>query len=186
MSTSFPGKRFLLGNGRGYFVAAGPQFRFILFLLLALVSYTLLLLVFQKLAGFLPFLVFLPIALISIFLFIGITGIVYSHKFVGPITRIRRAVDRLAEGDISISLRLRDSDDPMLKDLVKGITRLADYTRTSHTLIHDTAQDLFAEVSALLDKVRQGEDTAAVAKQIEIIRTKQELLDKAVQTSRMV
>ncbi len=172
-----------MGSGRSYIVAAGSQLRFVLFLLLALVFYTLLLLVFQKLAVFLPFLVFLPIALISILIFIGVTGIVYSHKFVGPVVRIRRAMEQLAGGDMSISLRLRDTDDPMLKDMVKVISRLADHSRKTHIRIHDAAQDLFTDLATLQEKIRRGEDKSEVEKQIELLREKRELLDKAVQAS---
>jgi len=181
---SIPGKRIFVGGGKGYLNAAGPQFRFILFMLIVLVVYTLLLLVFQKLAGFLPFLVFFPIALVSIFLFIGVTGIVYSHKFVGPMARIRKAIERLIEGDVSISLRLRDSDDPMLKDLVKAIARLADHTKNAHTLVHDTAQDLFADIAVLREKIQQNGDRSEIQKQLEIVQKRRELLDKALQLSR--
>jgi methyl-accepting chemotaxis protein len=175
------GKRIFVGGGKGYLNAAGPQFRFILFMLIVLVVYTLLLLVFQKLAGFLPFLVFFPIALVSIFLFIGVTGIVYSHKFVGPMARIRKAIERLIEGDISISLRLRDSDDPMLKDLVKAIARLADHTRNTRTLVHETAQDLFADLAVLKEKIQHNGDAADIQKQIEVVQKRRDLLDKALQ-----
>jgi hypothetical protein len=78
------GKRIILGRGKGYISAAGPQYRFIVFLIFILVAYTLLLRVFQKLAEILQLPVFLPISLVTLLVFIGIIATLYSHKFVGP------------------------------------------------------------------------------------------------------
>ncbi len=145
-------------------------------------AYTLLLRVFQKLAEILQLPVFLPISLITLLVFIGIVGTVYSHSFVGPMARIRRAIDQLAKGDISISLRLRESDDPMLKDLVSSISRLCEHSRNSHTLIHDSAHEVATEIAALQDLLERGADGAEIRKQVDTLRKKQELLERAVQS----
>ena len=142
------GKRIILGRGKGYISAAGPQYRFIVFLIFILVAYTLLLRVFQKLAEILQLPIFLPISLVTLLIFIGIVGTLYSHKFVGPMTRIRRALDQMAEGEVTICLRLRETDDPMLKDIVKSISRLCEHTRNEHVLVRDRARDLFNAVQA--------------------------------------
>ncbi len=178
------GKRLFISSGKGYLNAAGPQARFIIFLLTVLIVFTIILRIFQKLAEILQLPVFLPLSLITLLVFIGVAGTIYSHKFVGPIVRIRRAIEHLAEGDITISLRLRESDDPMLKDLVKAISRLADHSRKAHTLIHDTSQDLFVDLAVLQEKIQQGADKAEIQKQLEAVRKRQELLNKAVQSLR--
>ncbi|HUI68684.1 MAG TPA: hypothetical protein VL087_10825 [Nitrospirota bacterium] len=178
-------KRTLLGRGKGYFLnVAGPQARFIIFLIFLLVAYTLLLRVFQKLAQIVQLPVFLPLSLISLLVFIGIVGALYSHKFVGPMLRIQRAIDHLADGDTSICLRLRASDDPMLQDLVKSISRLCEHSRDAHTLIEDTARDLFEAIQAIQEKILQGADSAGMHKQLEDLRKKQELLDTAIKSYR--
>lgn len=177
-----PGKRLLVGRGKGYLSATGPQYRFIAFLIFVLVSYTILLRVFQKLAEIVQLPIFLPISLATLLVFIGIAGILYSHSFVGPITRIRRALELLAEGDTNVSLRLRESDDPMLKDLVQAITRLCEHSRNSHALIRETAQDLFKEITGLEDSIQRGAAEAEIRKHVEAIRKKQELLDKATKS----
>ncbi len=178
------GKRLILSKNKGYLNAAGPQARFIVFLLIVLIVFTIILRIFQKLAEILQLPVFLPLSLITLLVFIGLAGTIYSHKFVGPMARIRRAIEHLADGDVSISLRLRESDDPMLKDLVKAIGRLAEHSRNTHSLIHDSAQELFADLAALQEKIRQGADKAEIQKQLETIRNKQELLDKAIRSLR--
>lgn len=174
-------KRTVLGRGKGYLNAAGPQSRFIIFLIFVLMAYTLLLRVFQKLAEMLQLPVFLPVSLITLLLFIGIVGTVYSHAFVGPVVRIRRTIDQLAKGDISISLRLRESDDPMLKELVDSIGRLCEHSRNTHSLIHASAVDLFADLAELREAVKKGADKTEIRTLVESLNRKQELLEKAVQ-----
>lgn len=178
------GKRIVFGRGRGYLSAAGPQSRFIMFLIFLLVAYTLLLRIFQKLAEIVQLPIFLPISLITLLVFIGIVGTLYSHKFVGPMTRIRRAIEQLAEGDTAVSLRLRESDDPMLKDLVQSISRLCEHSRNAHTLVQETARDLFAACRVLQEKIQHGSDANELRKQLDVISIKQDLLDKAIKALR--
>jgi hypothetical protein len=174
------GKRQLLGRGKGHLNAAGSQYRFIIFLLVVLGAYTFLLKVFQKLAEIVQLPVFLPIALITLLVFVGMVGTMYSHTFVGPMQRIRRILEHLAEGDTNVSLRLRDSDDPVLKDLGKAVSRLCDHSRNSHVLIREAAQDLFAALEALQEKIRQGADREEIQKLVEGLRTTRDLLEKAI------
>ncbi len=172
-----------MGKGKGYLVAAGSQYRFIIFLIFLLIGYTILLRVFQKLAEIVQLPVFLPISLVTLLVFVGIVGILYSHTFVGPIVRIRRAVDRLAEGDTTVTLRLRDSDDPMLKELVASISHLCENSHTSHILIQETSQELFKAITALENSIRRGADRAEIEKQLDRLREKQELAEKAIKKS---
>ena len=176
------GKRHLLSRGKGYLSSAGPQYRFILFLLVVLGVYTILLKVFQKLAEIVQLPVFLPIALITLLFFIGVAGTIYSHSFVGPLRRIRGALEHLAVGDTNISLRLRDSDDPMLKELVKTISQLCNTSRCSNSLIRETAEDLFADIEALRQKIQQGADPGEIKKHVDGMRTKKDLLDNAIKS----
>ena len=174
------GKRQLLGRGKGHLNAVGPQYRFIVFLLIVLGVYTLLLKVFQKLAEIVQLPIFFPIALITLLLFVGIVGTLYSHTFVGPIQRIRRLIESLAEGETNASLRLRSSDDPMLKDLGKAVRRLCDHSRNSHLRIREAAEDIFAAIEAFQEKVRQGVDREELQKHLEGLRTKRDILEKAI------
>ena len=166
--------------------AAGPQYRFIIFLIFTLVAYTLLLRVFQKLAEILQLPIFLPISLITLLIFIGIVGTLYSHKFIGPMARIRRALEQMAEGEVCLSLRLRESDDPMLKDIVSAIGRLCEHGRNSHILIQDQARGLFSAVRALQDEIQKGADRETLQRHLDLVLKKQELLDQALKTYRTV
>ena len=176
-------KRIILGKGKGYISAAGPQYRFIVFLIFILVAYTLLLRVFQKLAEILQLPLFLPISLVTLLIFIGMIGTIYSHKFVGPVARIRRALDQMAAGEDATSLRLRETDDPMLKEMVASISRLCEHTRSEHILIQDQARDLFSAVQALRDEVRKSSASVEqIEKRCADILNKQELFEQTIKS----
>lgn len=175
-------ERKYLTRGKGVLSATGPQARFILFLIFVLVAYTLLLRIFQKLAAIVDLVVFLPIALMTLLAFIGIAGTLYSHRFIGPMVRIRRTLEKVAQGDCSVSLRLRDSDDPVLKDLVDTIGQLCERSRHSHQFVQDAAEDLSASLAALQDSVAKGLAEQELLKQMELVRQKQAALEKAVQS----
>jgi nitrogen fixation/metabolism regulation signal transduction histidine kinase len=178
-------KRTILGKSKGPLLSvAGPQARFIIFLIFLLIAYTLLLRVFQKLAQIVQLPVFLPLSLISLLVFIGIVGTLYSHKFVGPMQRIQKAVEHLADGETSVCLRLRSSDDPLLQDLVKSFSRLCESSRNNQILIEDTAKNLSEDIQALQEKIRHGAESAEIQKQLDSVNRKQELLVKAIKSYR--
>jgi hypothetical protein len=176
------GKRVLWDRCRGYLHTTGPQFRFILFLIVLLIAYTFLLRVFQKLAEIVQLPVFLPISLIVLLIFIGIGGVLYSHSFVGPIVRIRKTLEHMAEGETAISLRLRDTDDPMLKELVNVITQVCDNSRTSQLMIRDASRELFIEIDALENSIKRGADRAELEKHLDELRKKHDLLEQAIKS----
>ncbi len=178
------GKRKFLGRGKGRLNAAGPQSRFIVFLFTVLIIYTIILRLFQRLAESVPFLLFITIALSILLVFVGVVSAVYSHKFFGPLFRIRSAIEHMAEGDTSISLRLRDSDEPLLQDLVQTIGRLCEHSRCTHAVIRESALSLFDDIVALRGQIQQGEDKTEILKQLDTLTSKLELLGKTIQLYR--
>ena len=174
------GARNMLGKGKGYLNAAGSQYRFIAFLLFILVVYTFLLKIFQKLAEIVQLPVFLPVALVTLLVFVGVMGTFYSHKFVGPMARIRETIEHMANGEMHMAPRLRESDDPMLKDLVASISRLCENNRNAHALVREAARELMADIAVLGEKIRNNSTQADIQKQFDEIRKKQDLLDKAI------
>lgn len=175
-------KRAAFGKSKGHLNVAGPQFRFIFFFLVVLIAYTLLLKVFQKLAEFMQFPVFFPIALVTLLVFLGLVGATYSHTIVGPLLRIRNALRSLVEGDANVSLRLRESDDPLLKDIVKEITLLCEHSRNANVALQETAKDLFKDVAKLQELVDEGANKAELEKHIEKIRKKESLVDREIKS----
>ena len=175
-------KRGQFNRGKGILSVSGPQSRFILFLIFILVAYTLLLRIFQKLAAIVDLPVFLPIALVTLMAFIGIAGTLYSHRFVGPMVRIRKTLEQVAQGNCSVTLRLRDSDDPMLKDLVTTIGSLCEQSRHANRSVHEAAQGLFSDLTILRESLAKGAPTSSLAQQLDGILEKQAALDKAVRS----
>ncbi len=171
-----------MGRGKNHLISSSSQFRFIIFLILLLISYTVLLRVFQKIAEIVQLPIFLPIALITLLVFIGIVGILYSHTFVGPLMRIRKALEHISCGDVNVSLRLRETDDPVLKDLVMAITQLCENSRNFHALLQDTSRELSADIAVLQDKFSKGASHADIHRQLEAVRKKQELLEKTIKS----
>ncbi len=174
------GKRKFLGRGKGRLSAAGPQSRFIVFLFTVLIIYTVILRLFQKLAESVPFLLFITIALSILLVFVGVVSAVYSHRFFGPLFRIRRAIEHMAEGDTTIALRLRDSDEPLLRDLVQTIGRLCEHSRSTHAVIRESAQSLFDDIVALREQIHKSEDKTEILQQIDTLTSKLELLGKMI------
>lgn len=178
------GKRMMVAKGKGYLSAAGPQARFIVFLILVLIAFTLLLRVFQKLSEILQLPLFLPISLITLFIFIAIVGTLYSHRFLGPVMRIKKAIEQMAAGDFSVALRLRESDDPMLKDLARAISQMCEHTRNAFAIIHDAAAELYNDIGALNEVLARGADVHEIRRRMESIKAKQEILNKAIKAFR--
>jgi len=171
-----------LTRGKGMLAAAGPQARFIVFLIFLLIGYTLLLKIFQKLTGIVELPVFLPIALITLLTYIGVAGALYSHKFVGPVTRIRRTLEHVADGDCSVALRLRESDDPMMQELAKSVTRLCDQNRHAYGSVRETADGLLKEVAALNAGIAQGATGAELRAQAGHVQARQEAFEQALKS----
>jgi methyl-accepting chemotaxis protein len=169
-------------RGKGHLAAAGPQARFILFLILVLAAYTFLLKVFQKVAAIVDLPLFVPIALVTLFVFVGIAGTLYSHRFVGPLVRIRKTLEHVASGDCSVSLRLREADDPLMKELARTVEGLCEQGRNTHFLVRDAAQDLFRGLAEFEDLVQSGAPTEALQAQLGELRKKRDLLEEAIRT----
>lgn len=172
----------MIGRGGGLVTSVGPQARFILFLVLLLVAYTFLLKLFQKLAAIVELPVFFPVALVTLLVFIGIAGTLYSHKFIGPLVRIRRTLDQVAQGDCSVSLRLRDADDPVLKDLAKTVVRLCENNRACSHLVNETAAEMLRNVTALRDAVRRDAPREELESTLRSMEKAQADLERALRT----
>ena len=169
-------------RGKGHLSAAGAQSRFILFLILVLVAYTFLLKVFQKLAAIVNLPLFIPIALVTLFIFIGIAGTVYSHRFIGPLARIRTTLEHVAAGDCSVTLRLRESDDPIMKDLARTVEGLCEHGRNSHHLVQDSAQDLFRTIEGFEALIQGGAPADDLRQHLDRVQKKRAVLEQAIRS----
>ncbi len=60
------------------------------------------------------------IILVISFIIVGVKFLFFSHKIAGPMFRFKRCLSDLKEGDLTISVRFRNSDE--LKDVAKILT----------------------------------------------------------------
>lgn len=175
-----PVKRQYFSRGKGILSAAGAQARFIVFLIFLLIGYTFLLKIFQKLTGIVEFALFLPIALVSLLAFIGVSGALYSHKFMGPVARIRRTLEQVADGDCSVTLRLREADDPMMKELAQTVVKLCERGRRDHRELREAMHDLQGDLADLAGRIRAGDNADLMAPLLERIQNKRAALERII------
>jgi len=167
---------------KGLLHPSAPQARFILFLIFVLVAYTFLLRIFQKVAAIVDLPVFLPISLFALLVFIGLAGTVYSHRFVGPMVRIRSTLERLAAGDCHVTLRLRESDDPMMKEIAQTVGRICLHGQHAHQAVQVASEDLLRALDELDGRVRAGAGAEELKQQLEALREKKAALERAVKS----
>jgi hypothetical protein len=79
-----------------------------------------------------------------------------------------------------VSLRLRDADDPILKEIVQEITLLCEHNRNAQAVLRESAKDFLQDITALDELVHAGADKKDILKLLETIRKKQAPLDKAI------
>jgi methyl-accepting chemotaxis protein len=83
----------------------------------------------------------------AIILFFGVISIFISHKVAGPLFRLKKSVNQVSEGDLSVVIKLRKWDD--LKDLAEHTNSLIEELRTfvntlknDYNLLSDYIQEL--------------------------------------------
>lgn len=69
----------------------------------------------------------LVVGLIPLFMLLFIWGLILSHRFLGPIERLERDLDKILAGDLSVRLKVRDKDD--LKDIIDKLNKVLDKIR---------------------------------------------------------
>jgi len=79
----------------------------------------------------------------------GIYSTFITHKLAGPIYAIKKAVNKIAKGDLTLRIRLRKGDD--LQDLADSINLMTDNTQMLIVKIKEE----FKEVSACIDELEK-------------------------------
>jgi methyl-accepting chemotaxis protein len=94
----------------------------------------------------------------GVILFFGAASIFVSHKIAGPLFRLKKSLDMIAEGNLDVVIKLRKWDD--LKDLAEHINILTGELRTfvitlrnDYSLLSEYIVDLEHEIEAkILDE----------------------------------
>lgn len=70
----------------------------------------------------------LVIGLVPLFILLFLWGLILSHRFVGPLQRIEKELDKILEGDTSIRFKVRDKDD--IKSIVDKLNIVLEKFKT--------------------------------------------------------
>lgn len=83
----------------------------------------------------------------------GLVGLVWSHRFAGPLRVLAAAIERIKAGDLSLTLKVRDND--TLKEIVDEFSSMQQALRERIAADRDRADAVssrLAEVAAGLPK----------------------------------
>ena len=101
----------------------------------------------------------LIIVTISSALSVIILTLFTSHKIAGPLYRVKKEIDRLKQGDLTSSCRIRKND--QLQNLANDISDLTEAWRDKHKLLRDKVLDIRTSLDSgidVKDKVKELED----------------------------
>jgi hypothetical protein len=106
----------------------------------------------------------------GVILFFGTVSIFISHKVAGPLFRMKKSLDKVTQGDLSVVIKLRKWDD--LKDLAERINLLVEELRTFVTTLrndYDLLSDYIQELEHKIESKALTEESGR-----EIIRKVQD------------
>jgi len=92
------------------------------------------------------------VTMILISIATAITVMYLSHRIAGPLFNISRSLKTIGEGDLSLKIKLRSTDE--IKRMAEAINAATEGIRTKFLDVKIKAQDLSAEVESL---AKQGE-----------------------------
>ena len=160
---------------RNFLVDAQIQGRFVLFLIFFLIGYNVLTALLRKLALQIDLPIYVPIYLAAMALYIGLTGIFYSHRLAGPLYKIKQILGEVAKGDLFFNIYCRKENDQVIKDISSSINETVNDFRDSIRGIESSVASLEKETEGLRDKLwcRRNE-FPEIMQHIETIRQKEQ------------
>lgn len=166
---------------RNFLVDAQIQGRFVLFLIFFLIGYNILTVLLRKLALQIELPIFVPIYLAAMALYVGLTGIFYSHRLAGPLYKIKQILGEVARGDLFFNIYCRKENDQVIKDISSGINETVNGFRDSVREIESSVASLKKEADGLRDKLWcKRNEIPEIMEHIEAIRRKEEELEEVV------
>lgn len=91
-------------------------------------------------------------ALFSILVLVFIGAILFSHRVVGPVYRLERAIEEFVSGNFKERMRLRSTDE--LREIETATNRLAEYldnTKSSDGHFHAALREKLSALSTVLE-----------------------------------
>jgi len=112
-------------------------------------------------------LIFIPPVIVAT-IFIIITTILYTHRIVGPLVRIRAITKQISKGDLDIFIKLRKKDE--IKPIAEALNNLVlRYKEKGHRL-SDILEEIYKDASEMYQFIEKGDYEATEDKRKEILK----------------
>lgn len=108
-------------------------------------------------------LMWIVLGVLTLVVALGLTGIVVTHKVVGPAYKMRLLVGEIGEGKLTLSGRLRRGDE--LQTLFESVEEMIDRLR-------DEREGQIGELDRAIDAIRADEDKERALAALEALRNK--------------
>lgn len=92
-------------------------------------------------------------------LFLGLYGVVYSHRIVGPLFRVRGVAQRLAALEFGIRTSFRDTD--AIHPLAESLNRFSESVGARHAEMQALMEAIRRDAHEMRELVMKGEKDAA-------------------------
>jgi len=83
---------------------------------------------------------------------------------------------------MNMNLRLRETDDPMLKEIAREISALCEHSRDSSAVLRESLRDLFKDVVVLQEMIRLDAPKSDVERHLHELRKRQDEMEKMIKS----
>ena len=143
-----------------FFIERDLFFQTLTLLLSVLLGGFLLLLLSKTISGFVDSSVLFLLLFVGYFLLIIFFSWSLSRKFIGPFSRLQKSMQDVAQGDLTLRLKVRDGDDIRIQTFVGEVNRLLAKMNNSLEKIADPTRELEVVTERLITRVEASEDVA--------------------------
>ncbi|MDP3297598.1 MAG: HAMP domain-containing protein [Thermodesulfovibrionia bacterium] len=116
--------------------------------------------------------IFIP-PVIAAIIFIVITIILYTHRIVGPLVRIRAVTQQISEGDLDILIKFREKD--AIKPLADALNNLALKYRERYSRLGSLLEEISKDTDEMYQFIEKGDAEAIEDKRNRILKKTEEI-----------
>ncbi|RJQ13286.1 MAG: HAMP domain-containing protein [Nitrospiraceae bacterium] len=110
-------------------------------------------------------LIFIPPAVMAV-IFVITAIVLYTHRIVGPLVRIKAVTRQISEGDFNILVKLREKD--AIMPLADALNKLSSGYRERFSILGKALDEMSRDAAEMRQAVERGDMEAAEAKREEL------------------
>ncbi|MDA8241705.1 MAG: hypothetical protein M0Z67_15230 [Nitrospiraceae bacterium] len=104
---------------------------------------------------------------------ISASGVLQTHRVVGPLVRTRLVAKQLADGKFDVTVRFRDGDAvPLIAD---SLNQFARAYGDRYAVLDNSIRDMYRDAVAMGELIQQGDIEGAFALRVRIVERMREL-----------